>query len=651
MSGFTDYRALAVFYAERGFRVLPLTGAGRPLREGIYKTATSDPALAADIWTAPDGSPEHHLVGLETGDLVVIDVDCKKGRDGYSDLAKLKGIGLPAGAVEVDTPSGGKHIYLRNADGIPLKTRLGSTKSEYPGIDFKAGAHGYVVAPGCKKDGADKAYQWTNGGIRGGLDSLPEIPAHLKSYLRRKEPAALPTPQQNLKLSRLIDDDQALMAVQNYLLFDAPAAVEGDAGRDTTLRVFQKCQDIGCSPETAVSLMDEFWNDRNSPPWDFEALRSTLVNLRRNDPIGVEHPSIPKGADAFGDVSHLVDIAPIPPGKRILTEAQFMAGFRAPEYVIDGIIQRGYLYSLTAKTGAGKTAVSMLLAALVGRGMPVGKRVTEPGAILYLAGENSDDIRARWAALRSAYGLAPGEVPIHFIDGVLSLAENMLRIEAEAAAIGSLIAIVVDTAAAYFPGDDTNSNSQQAAFARLLRRFTEFPGNPSVIVPSHPVKNASRENLLPMGGSAFLNEVDGNLTLWNDGDGIAVLHWAGKFRGPEFEPISFALETRTCPEVIDARGRQMPSVVAHVVSEAEADTKATSLMRESERLLAYLVSRPKASVAEMAAATGAVNEAGEAKKSTVHKRLMTLRDAKLVSATLGKWSVTPAGRAAAQSAP
>jgi len=33
------------------------------------------------------------------------------------------------------------------------------------------------------------------------------------------------------------------------------------------------------------------------------------------------------------------------------------------------------------------------------------------------------------------------------------------------------------------------------------------------LVNCHPVKNASRDNLLPMGGSAFLNEVDGNLTL------------------------------------------------------------------------------------------------------------------------------------------
>ena len=39
-----------------------------------------------------------------------------------------------------------------------------------------------------------------------------------------------------------------------------------------------------------------------------------------------------------------------------------------------------------------------------------------------------------------------------------------------------------------------------------------MPGEPCVIVACHPVKNASDDNLIPRGGGAFLNEVDGNLT-------------------------------------------------------------------------------------------------------------------------------------------
>ena len=55
-----------------------------------------------------------------------------------------------------------------------------------------------------------------------------------------------------------------------------------------------------------------------------------------------------------------------------------------------------------------------------------------------------------------------------------------------------------------------------------------------------------KENLLPRGGSAFVNEVDGNLSLWSDDNGRTTqLHWFGKLRGPGFEPIDFELKTET----------------------------------------------------------------------------------------------------------
>jgi hypothetical protein len=49
----------------------------------------------------------------------------------------------------------------------------------------------------------------------------------------------------------------------------------------------------------------------------------------------------------------------IPP---ILTAAEFMAGFVPPDYIIDGILQRGRQYALTSPTGHGKTAVALYLA-------------------------------------------------------------------------------------------------------------------------------------------------------------------------------------------------------------------------------------------------------------------------------------------------
>jgi hypothetical protein len=37
----------------------------------------------------------------------------------------------------------------------------------------------------------------------------------------------------------------------------------------------------------------------------------------------------------------------------------FLKGFIPPDYLIDGILQRRFIYSLTAPTGGGKTAIAL----------------------------------------------------------------------------------------------------------------------------------------------------------------------------------------------------------------------------------------------------------------------------------------------------
>ena len=77
--------------------------------------------------------------------------------------------------------------------------------------------------------------------------------------------------------------------------------------------------------------------------------------------------------------------------------------------------------------------------------------------------------------------------------------------------IGGVTLVIVDTSAAYFEGDDENNNTQAGKHARLLRRLTTVSGAPTVLVACHPTKAASNDSLLPRGGGAFLNEMDGNL--------------------------------------------------------------------------------------------------------------------------------------------
>lgn len=327
----------------------------------------------------------------------------------------------------------------------------------------------------------------------------------------------------------------------------------------------------------------------------------------------------------------------------IVTGAQFVRGFKPPEYLIDGMMQRGYLYSLTARTGHGKTAVSMFLGQAVARGIPVGGRYVLPGSVLFLAGENPDDVRARYMVLADHHGFNVDEVPFHFLPGIIDIEEKLPEIQAAAVDIPDLRLVIVDTAAAYFRGDDGNNNAQQGAYARLLRQLTFIPGRPAVLVPSHPVKNASKDNMVPVGGGAFLNEVDGNLTLWADAEKHTTLHWQGKFRGPEFEPISFKMLKVTSPTVADVNGELMPSVVAEPVSDTEVAAAERRQMDDSLRMLFALGDHKNATVAHLAEVCRFVSDAGAPLKSKAFRVLQKLVEDKLAERILGKYALTTKG--------
>ena len=328
----------------------------------------------------------------------------------------------------------------------------------------------------------------------------------------------------------------------------------------------------------------------------------------------------------------------------ILTAAQFVADFTPPEYLIDGMVQRGYVYSFTARTGHGKTAVGMYVGQCIARGLAVAGRAVEQGSVLFLAGENPDDVRARFLVLADRMGFDLARVPFYFVAGIINIENELERISAAAEKIGNLKLVIVDTAAAYFPGDDTNSNAQQGAYARLLRRLSFLPGKPAIIIPSHPVKNAAKDNLLPLGGGAFLNEVDGNLTLWSDAERQTTLHWQGKFRGPEFEPMTFRLDTVTSEKVVDVNGVCLPSVVALPVSEIEREMAEGHQLNDTIAMMFAMDANRNASVSVLARAARFVGENGEAQKSKAFRVLRRLVEDKLAEVILGKYRLTAKGR-------
>lgn len=323
------------------------------------------------------------------------------------------------------------------------------------------------------------------------------------------------------------------------------------------------------------------------------------------------------------------------------TAAAFTSDFVAPEYIVDGVIQRGRLYTLTAPTGSGKTAVMLYAAMSIAMGELFYDREVEQGDVLFMAGENPDDVRARVIATMEYYNIDPEQCRVHFIPGTFSIRADMERLKEEAAKLPNLVMVVIDTFAAYFDGDDENSNAQALDFARVARKLTVLPSKPAVVMPAHPVKNASRSNLSPKGGSSLVNEVDGNLTLWNEG-GIVTLHWQVKFRGAEFEPLAFELQRYETDKIKDAKGRRMPTILAKPMLLMRASEISQENMTLEDRLLLSIHDDPALSLAGRAATVGAPH------KMKVKRALEKLQKQKMIRLFRTNWELTKDGEKAVE---
>jgi hypothetical protein len=335
---------------------------------------------------------------------------------------------------------------------------------------------------------------------------------------------------------------------------------------------------------------------------------------------------------------------------KVLSQAEFLADFVPPDYLVDGVLQRRFVYSLTAVTGHGKTALALQLAQAIGSADPnvhFGGHAVEKGRVVYFVGENPDDVRCRIKGANSKRNDDPNQDRIYYIAGVFDIAGLHEQLVVAIDQLGGVDLVLVDTSAAYFLKDDENSNPQMGAHARLLRTLTTLPGGPCVVVLCHPVKHVTESTqLLPRGGGAFMAEMDGNLTLWKHDENLITLHHSDKFRGPGFEPTTFKLEKITTEELVDRKGREIPTVHAVAISGQEEEEQEATAEREEDELLAALAGDPL-SIADLARACGWLLVNGEPHKSKTHRVLERLVKDKLVRKVRGRrYRLTEDGRKA-----
>jgi hypothetical protein len=329
----------------------------------------------------------------------------------------------------------------------------------------------------------------------------------------------------------------------------------------------------------------------------------------------------------------------------LLSLRDFLKDFVPPDYLVEGMLQRRFIYALTGQTGHAKTALALLIAILVGEHKAdamLGNHAVEPGQVVYFAGENPDDVRMRLIGIGVDL-----DAHISVIPGVFNIDEMFTHLAAEMQRLDKIDLIIIDTSAAYFLGQDENANPQMGSHARLLRRLTTMPGGPCVLVLCHPIKYvAEPAQLLPRGGGAFLAEMDGNLTAWLRDDLVELHH--NKIRGPGFEPLTFKIERITSTKLVDSKGRLLPTVKAVPVTEQEEARQKQGARKEEDQLLAAITNAPFASLADLARICGWTWGSGEPAKSRVERVLGRLKHDKFVNPVRGHWELTAKGEKAAQ---
>ena len=469
----TDALTAALDYAHHGLRVLPIKpGEKRPPMPAWQDAATTNPDRINSWWS---GLYADHGVGIATGrGVFVLDVDIAGGKAGDETLRELEDTyGQLPDTVRVITGSGGAHIYLRHPNGTEIRNDAGRKLG--PGLDIR-GDGGQVVAPPTLHPTSGQQYQWEHGA---GLDEIPiaEAPRWLLALLTA-EPDITP----HVMVSASTGDD-------------GPAARYNDSTNWTDLLsrdgwTLSHTDRTGC----------QHWV---RPGKDAREGTSATVNYEGRDILRVftsSVPGLPEGAysrfgytaamhhngDRSAFASELVrqedrgiTLTPfvpanVPPPQSRLELAHLVDWGRFwdndhsdEEWLAYPVVPAGRAIALYAPAKAGKSTITLAIAAAVATGRPVlGRRIHPTTEVLYLdyemtpadlqqrlleLGYNSDDDLSHLH-----YALLPSLPPLDTIEGATAVLELIDNTAAQF--------VVVDTFGRAVGGEEDHADTVRAFY-------------------------------------------------------------------------------------------------------------------------------------------------------------------------------------------
>lgn len=375
----------AIELARRGFKLFPITPGAKapPLVREWQKVATSDERQVA-AWAAQYPGCNW---GIHCDGLVVIDVDPKNG--GEESLAKLQKETFLEATYEVDTPSGGTHLYYRCPPGVAVRngvSRLGA------GIDIRS-TGGYVLAAGSRTAAgtytvfADEPIATCDEGIIARLARVSEKP---------DRPATdAPAIQTN-----------ADVAAQRAIEYLASLPIVEEGGRNVAcLNAARKIADFGVTRDAAIPIMVE--NFRTIPPMDEAEIVTTVRSSynNRQQPVGAESPE-GMGFDVIPPEGEQSTAEPtVPPETDDLLHPADVDpdDVLKADYLVKHVLDKQSNALLYGKWSVGKTFVVLDIAASIALGLKWFGQNVRQGRVLYLGYEGMRGMKKRMIALREKY--------------------------------------------------------------------------------------------------------------------------------------------------------------------------------------------------------------------------------------------------------
>lgn len=237
-----------------------------------------------------------------SSDMLVIDADPRRYKGDVDSLKRLFSdlkIETPLKTFIVKSPRGGLHVYFTKPPGVDVVSQL---EKDYPGIEFKTSGQ-FVV--GC---GSKSSYGYYTR-ARGSLDEIAEIPDALLDLIRK------PETDTTQRAETEIDSKNNISRYIRYLKYDAPEAISGAGGNNTTYNVCCIARDMALSESTTFRLVLKHYNTiKCSPQWKHSELETIVKNVYK-------YAKVQKGgavADAIEDFKD-IDIQD-EPGEEIVDD-------------------------------------------------------------------------------------------------------------------------------------------------------------------------------------------------------------------------------------------------------------------------------------------------------------------------------------------